>query len=85
MAVPVQVDFHFYGTLHQESPWWIAHCPALDVASQGRTPEEARMNLREAIDLFIESCKERGTLFDALRELGFAPPAFPLCTPPGVH
>lgn len=73
MPVPVRVDFHFYGELSREGHWWVAHCPPLDVASQGRTPEEAKTNLREAIQLFIESCNARGTLFDALRELGFAP------------
>lgn len=31
-----------------------AHCPELDVASQGDTPDEARANLREALQLFLE-------------------------------
>ena len=30
-------------------------CPELDVASQGKTIEEARDNLREALQLFLES------------------------------
>ena len=30
-------------------------CPELDVASQGKTIEEARDNLREALELFLES------------------------------
>jgi predicted RNase H-like HicB family nuclease len=30
-------------------------CPELDIASQGNTVEEARANLREAIELFFES------------------------------
>jgi predicted RNase H-like HicB family nuclease len=29
-------------------------CPDLDVASQGKTIEEARDNLREALELFFE-------------------------------
>lgn len=29
-------------------------CPELDIASQGATEEEARQNLREALDLFFE-------------------------------
>jgi len=69
----IQIDFHFYGTLTREDDWWISHCPPLDVASQGRTEKEAKANLREAVHLFVESCSERGTLFDALNELGFAP------------
>lgn len=29
-------------------------CPELDIASQGHTEEEARANLREALELFLE-------------------------------
>ncbi|HEX9731502.1 MAG TPA: type II toxin-antitoxin system HicB family antitoxin [Thermoanaerobaculia bacterium] len=32
----------------------MALCPELDVASQGKTVEEARENLREAVELFLE-------------------------------
>ena len=30
-------------------------CPELDIASQGNTIEEARDNLREALELFFET------------------------------
>ena len=33
----------------------MALCPELDVASQGKTVEEARVNLKEAIELFFQS------------------------------
>ena len=36
-----------------------------------RTPAEARRNLVEASELFVISCVERGTLDQALKELGF--------------
>ncbi|OFW65812.1 MAG: hypothetical protein A2Y74_05470, partial [Actinobacteria bacterium RBG_13_63_9] len=32
-----------------------AVCPELDIASQGETVEEATDNLREAVELFLES------------------------------
>jgi predicted RNase H-like HicB family nuclease len=32
----------------------VALCPELDVASQGATEEEAKANLREAVELFFE-------------------------------
>lgn len=32
-----------------------AICPELDVASQGDTEEEATINLREAVDLLLET------------------------------
>lgn len=50
---------------------WVAACPSLDVVSQGPTEAVARASLREAIELWIESCLERETLESALREVGF--------------
>ncbi len=35
-------------------PGFSSLCPELDVASQGDTEEEARDNLREALELFLE-------------------------------
>ena len=40
--------------IHTESGGFVALCPELDVASQGSTFEEARDNLREALELFFE-------------------------------
>ncbi len=34
---------------------YIALCPEVDVASQGETVEEARLNLIEALQLFFET------------------------------
>lgn len=50
---------------------YVSYCPALDLYSQGATAKEARANIIAAMQLFIESCFERGTLRDALRECGF--------------
>jgi len=40
--------------LQREGDDYVALCPELDVASQGRTIEEAVANLREAVELFLE-------------------------------
>lgn len=37
-----------------------SYCPELGVASQGETIEEAKKDLKEACELFIESAKEVG-------------------------
>ena len=50
---------------------WSAGCPSLDLYSQGATREEASRCLHEAIELWFESCIERGVLHQALQELGF--------------
>lgn len=41
--------------IEQEEVGYVALCPELDIASQGDTVEEARDNLREALELFFES------------------------------
>jgi predicted RNase H-like HicB family nuclease len=41
--------------LEKEGDLYVALCPELDVASQGATVEEAIANLKEAVELFLES------------------------------
>jgi len=45
----------FTAILERDDDWYVALCPELDIASQGETLEEARNNLAEAIELFLES------------------------------
>jgi predicted RNase H-like HicB family nuclease len=40
--------------IYREDDGYVALCPELDVASQGGTVDEARTNLREAVELFLE-------------------------------
>ena len=65
------LQFNFFGVVKREGAWYVAHCPPLDITTQGRTAAEARRNLAEASELFLVSCLERGSLDQALRELGF--------------
>jgi len=41
--------------IERESNGYVALCPEIDVVSQGDTVDEARKNLKEAIELFFES------------------------------
>ena len=41
-------------TIWREQDGYVSLCSELDIASQGKTVEEARMNLREAVELFFE-------------------------------
>jgi predicted RNase H-like HicB family nuclease len=50
---------------HGEDGWWVATCPEVPGAiTQGETIEEARVNLKDAIELVLEVMRE-----DAEREL----------------
>jgi predicted RNase H-like HicB family nuclease len=40
--------------IQPEGDGYISLCPELDIASQGDTVEEAKDNLREAVELFFE-------------------------------
>lgn len=44
----------YTAVVEKEGKGWVALCPELDVVSQGRSVEEARANLREAVALFLE-------------------------------
>jgi predicted RNase H-like HicB family nuclease len=45
----------FTAVIEREGTGYFALCPDLDVASQGDTIEEARSNLIEALELFLEA------------------------------
>jgi predicted RNase H-like HicB family nuclease len=41
--------------IERDGGWYVALCPELDIASQGKTVEDARRNLTEAVELFYET------------------------------
>jgi predicted RNase H-like HicB family nuclease len=45
----------FTALIEREDEGYVSLCPELDIASQGNTVEEARLNLIEAIELFFEA------------------------------
>ena len=45
----------FTAVITKEETWYVAHCIELGVVSQGKTVEEAQMNLKEAVELYLES------------------------------
>jgi predicted RNase H-like HicB family nuclease len=55
-ATPIVLDvkLKLSATVHREGAWFVSWCPELDVASQGRTVEQAISNLREAVELYLE-------------------------------
>jgi len=41
--------------IEREGDGYVSLCPELDIASQGDTVEQARDNLKEALELFFET------------------------------
>lgn len=50
---------HITAIIEREGDGYVALCPEVDVASQGDTIEEARKNLQEAVELFLETASPK--------------------------
>jgi predicted RNase H-like HicB family nuclease len=57
--------------LWQKGEWCIARLPELDFVAQGRTIEEAKLNLSEVVKIQFEEMRGMGTLDDYLAECGY--------------
>jgi len=49
---------YFTAIIEKEDDMFVGLCPELDIASQGYTVEETKLNLREAVELFFECAQE---------------------------
>jgi len=51
----------FTAIIEKDGKWYIAYCPEIPGANgQGRTKDEARTNLADAISLILEDRREEG-------------------------
>jgi predicted RNase H-like HicB family nuclease len=44
--------------IEREGDGYVSMCPELDIVSQGDTVEDARENLKEALELFFETASQ---------------------------
>ena len=51
--------YTFTTSIQKEGRWYVAYCVELGVASQGRTVAEAKKNIREAVELYLEDTPAR--------------------------
>ena len=49
---------HLTAIIEREEDGYVSLCPEFDIASQGDTIEQARDNLREALELFFETASQ---------------------------
>lgn len=71
MTETMTVQIKLRGFVYLDGDQWVAVCPSLCVATQADAEQEARAGLSEAVELWLESCIERGTLEAALVSLGW--------------
>lgn len=57
--------------IFEEDGLYAALAPELNISSFGETIAEAGESIKEAIELFLEECREMGTLDEVLEESGF--------------
>ena len=55
MASKKNKTMNFSISITKEDKWYVARCPELGVTSQGKTFEDARANVEEAMELYFES------------------------------
>lgn len=48
------MTYTFTASFVKEGRWFVARAVELGVVSQGRTIDEAKKNLREAVELYLE-------------------------------
>ena len=65
------MDLSIRVEIFKEDDLYVALSPELNVSSFGETIDEARASIKEAIEGFLEVCREMGTLNEVLEEAGF--------------
>lgn len=61
----------------QDGNQWVAYNPSLDLSTCGDTIKEAQRNFAEAVNLFLEECRRKGTLEVVLKSCGWVRTARP--------
>ncbi len=65
------MDIEYTVQIWKEGSQFIAHAMPLDVMSSGKTPEDARKALDEAVRLFLVTASDMGTVNEILEESGY--------------
>ncbi|MDP2940495.1 MAG: type II toxin-antitoxin system HicB family antitoxin [Candidatus Omnitrophota bacterium] len=57
------MSYQFTTIIKKEGKWYVARCAELGVVSQGKTIEEAKGNVKEASELYLEGEPETAKQF----------------------
>ncbi len=52
--------------IEKEGKFYVAHCPGLQVTSQGKSIEESLVNLKEAAELYLKHAAFKSSDFTGL-------------------
>lgn len=65
------LEFNLPVSFIREGKRVVAYSPALDLSTSAKSHEKARKRFSEIVDIFFEELVNRGTLEEALRDLGW--------------
>jgi predicted RNase H-like HicB family nuclease len=65
------MEISFTTQVWKEGKTYVSYAKELEVCSCGRTMKEAKKNLIEAVECFLQTAEEMGTLDQILKEAGF--------------
>ncbi len=68
------MNFHsiqFNTDIWREGGMYVSYVPRLDISSCGKTIEEAKKNIHDAVEGFIEEAANMGTVQQIMDEAGF--------------
>jgi predicted RNase H-like HicB family nuclease len=66
-------NFRIPVNISKKKNYYWAYCKIFDVGSQGKTLEEAKKNVVDAMVLFFTTCWEMGSFHQVMEEAGFHP------------
>ena len=69
--MPASQDIEYTVQIWKEGDQFVAHAMPLVVMSSGKTPDEARKALDEAVHLFLVTAIDMGTLEEILQDSGY--------------
>lgn len=69
--VRASIEIDITMQIWKEGNMYVSYSPELEISSCGETFEEAKKNLHEALEGFLEEAERMGTLQDILEESGF--------------
>ena len=71
MASSITVTIEFPVLIKDKGEYFVASCESLDIHAEGSSRREAKRRIMDALDVFVSTCIEMGTLEEVMKESGY--------------
>ena len=65
------INIIFNSRTFKEGESYVSVCPELNISSFGENMDDARVGLKQAVEVFVADCEVMGKLEEVLEEAGF--------------